>query len=70
MLGLPLWLTEQYRKGLGPIVPEIAAVLASSSPIEKVTFSACGAPALPAALAAESVRDVVLCGIETHVCVT
>jgi nicotinamidase-related amidase len=69
LLALPAFVTEQYRKGLGPTVPEIASVLPGFTPIDKITFSAWGAPGLPAALQDHAINDVVLCGIEAHVCV-
>ncbi|MBM3880453.1 MAG: hydrolase [Verrucomicrobia bacterium] len=70
ILGLPTLVTEQYPKGLGPTVPEVAAALAPTiAPIEKLTFSACGAPGFTEALAAKGIADVLLCGIEAHVCV-
>jgi nicotinamidase-related amidase len=69
ILGLPVLVTEQYPKGLGHTVPEVAEHLGALSPLEKVSFSALGADGFPAALDAE--RDqVVLCGIEAHVCVS
>ena len=65
---VPIVVTEQYPKGLGETVPEVADHLAGIEPIEKVCFSALDADGFPAALADD--RDqVVLCGIETHVCV-
>jgi nicotinamidase-related amidase len=68
ILGLPVIVTEQYPKGLGNTVPEVAGHLEGVEPIEKVCFSAVAADGFPAALDAE--RDqVVLCGIEAHVCV-
>ncbi len=67
-LGLPVLATEQYPKGLGPLVPELRDVL-PSPPLEKVHFS-CGAdPAFAAALEATRRRQVIVCGMETHVCV-
>jgi nicotinamidase-related amidase len=69
ILGLPLFVTEQYRKGLGATVPEVATAIAQFAPMEKVAFSACGAPGFMAALKAKAISDVVLCGIEAHVCV-
>jgi nicotinamidase-related amidase len=68
-LGLPLWVTEQYRRGLGPTVPAIAEAVPGFAPLEKLTFSACGAPGIESALAASGIREVLLCGIEAHVCV-
>jgi len=69
LLTLPTFVTEQYRKGLGPTVPEIASVLPGFAPLEKITFSAWAAPGLPVALQHRAISEVVLCGIETHVCV-
>jgi nicotinamidase-related amidase len=69
VLKVPVFATEQYRKGLGATVPEVAAALAGGAPIEKVAFSACGAPGFLDALKARHVSDAILCGIEAHVCV-
>ncbi len=67
-LGLPVLATEQYPKGLGNLIPEVRDVL-PSPPMEKVHFS-CGAdPAIAAALEKTGRRQVVVCGMETHVCV-
>jgi nicotinamidase-related amidase len=67
-LGLPVLATEQYPKGLGPLIPEVKDVL-PSPPLEKVHFS-CGAdPAFAAALEKTGRRQVIVCGMETHVCV-
>ena len=67
-LGLPVIATEQYPKGLGPIVPEVREIL-PSPPLEKVHFS-CGAdPTFAAALEKTGRRQVIVCGMETHVCV-
>jgi nicotinamidase-related amidase len=68
-LQVPVFATEQYPRGLGPTVPELAVALAGCKPLEKLAFSAWGAPGLPEALQARAVRDVVLCGTEAHVCV-
>ena len=65
-LGVPIIVTEQYPKGLGRTVAEIASYLPDDTePIEKVCFSASEAEGFDLAG-----RDQVLvCGIETHVCV-
>ena len=66
-LGLPVLVTEQYPKGLGATVPEVSEHLAGVVPMEKISFSAFEADGFYAAL---SERDqVLLCGIESHVCV-
>src|SRR5436853_394768 len=69
ILGIPIFVTEQYRKGLGPTSPEIAAAIKGLAPLEKVTFSACGAEGFSEALQSKEVANVILCGIEAHVCV-
>ena len=70
VLQVPIFATEQYRKGLGATVPEVAAAIPGFAPMEKLAFSACGADGFVAALKAKKVSDVILCGIEAHVCVT
>jgi nicotinamidase-related amidase len=69
ILQVPIFATEQYRKGLGPTVPEVAAAIPGFAPMEKLTFSACGAAGFIPALEGEKVCDAILCGIEAHVCV-
>ena len=66
VLGLPVLVTEQYPRGLGRTVPEVAAHLDGVEPIEKVCFSAAQAEGFAGALQRD---QVLLCGIETHVCV-
>jgi len=70
ILGLPVFATEQYRKGLGATAPEIAGAIPGFAPMEKVTFSACGADGFLDGLKSRKISDVLLCGMESHVCVT
>ncbi|MBE0540728.1 MAG: hydrolase [Verrucomicrobia bacterium] len=69
ILGLPVLATAQYPKGIGATVPEIAAAIPDFAPIEKTAFSCVGAPVFTETLRVRGVSDVVLCGIEAHVCV-
>lgn len=70
ILGAPVLVTEQYPKGLGATVPEIARHLPEGTPvIEKLRFSAAGVEGFDAAFTATGLRRWVVCGIETHVCV-
>ena len=69
VMGLPIFATEQYRKGLGPTVPEVAAAISGFAPVEKVGFSACSGPGFIAGLEYHRISDIILCGIEAHVCV-
>ncbi len=67
ILDVPVVATEQYPKGLGPTVPELAERL---GPIpEKLTFSCCGCPEIFADLRAKGIHKILVTGIETHVCV-
>lgn len=69
-LGVPMLLTEQYPKGLGRTVPELAECLAAAAKMEKVSFSCCGEPAVLTALRELGKRTVLTAGIEAHVCVS
>ena len=70
LLGVPLVVTEQYPKGLGRTANEIRAVLPEGlEPIEKTAFSSCGASEFVSRLERAGARQVLLCGIEAHVCV-
>ena len=65
----PVLLTEQYPKGLGPTVPEIREALPLYKPIEKLMFGCCGEPMFMEAIASTRKSRVILCGMDTHVCV-
>lgn len=68
-LRLPILWLEQYPQGLGPTIPEVAGLLTGLSPIPKTSFSACGNEAFLAQLTGLERRQVLLAGIEAHVCV-
>lgn len=70
ILQLPVLVTEQYRKGLGATMPEIARAVPGFAPIEKLAFSSCGAAELLQEFRTKKIQDVVVCGIEAHVCVS
>jgi len=71
LLRVPTLATVQYTKGLGPMIEPVLAVLAGAgvTPIEKTQFSAVDAPGFVDALRASGATDVVVLGMETHVCV-
>ena len=69
LLGVPVVHTEQYPKGLGPTVPELRAALEPAAPVEKLTFDCCGEPTFAPALDAAGRSTVIVCGMETHICV-
>ncbi len=65
-VGIPIVVTEQYPKGLGSTVPEVAEHLPDDlEPIEKVVFSAAEADGFDL----DGRDQALVCGIETHVCV-
>jgi isochorismate hydrolase len=68
-LRVPLIVTEQYVKGLGPTVGPIAACLEGIERIEKSSFSCCDEPQVMQALAVSGKEVVIIAGIESHVCV-
>jgi len=70
-LGLPILLTEQYPKGLGRTVPEVLQALEGRDYrlIEKMTFSCARDEGFLAVVAKTGRRQVVIAGMETHVCV-
>jgi len=69
ILSIPMIVTEQYVKGLGPTIPAIAHGLDGVERIEKFTFSCCDEPRFMLELAASGKEFVIVAGIESHVCV-
>lgn len=70
ILDIPIIITEQYPKGLGSTVEEIRYSLPDDFEfIEKTAFSSCGARPFQEKLKATGVTHVVICGVETHICV-
>lgn len=65
-LGLPVTITEQYPRGLGPTAASVVAALPpDAARFEKLAFSALQEPGFPA----RSRPEVCLVGMETHICV-
>lgn len=67
ILGIPVFATEQYPKGLGPTVPELTGRLPNK--LEKVSFSCGVLPEVTGFFKSKSIQKILLAGIETHVCV-
>ena len=68
-LVLPVVMTTQYVKGLGPTQAEVAELGPELAPFDKLTFSCFGSSAFRQALAATSRHSLLLCGVEAHICV-
>src|SRR5262245_9542763 len=66
-LGMTVQATEQYPKGLGPTVSELASRLPERP--DKLAFSCCAIPAVVDTFQRQARVKVLVCGIETHVCV-
>lgn len=70
LLHLPILVTEQYPQGLGATDPRMITALGEAyRPIVKTTMSCMGDKSFREALQAAGRRQVILCGIEAHVCV-
>jgi isochorismate hydrolase len=67
--GYPVILLEQYPQGLRRTVPELAELLPGVRPIEKVAFNCCEVPDFMDSLKTLGRRDVILCGMESHICI-
>ena len=68
-LGVPIIVTEQYPQGLGRTVPELAQLLCDVQPIAKLSFSCCGEERFLKEIKVLNHRQVLVAGIEAHVCV-
>lgn len=67
-LNIPVVATEQYVKGLGETVPELKGRFAAPA-LEKMTFSCCGDSAFVEKMKSLGKRQVIVVGMECHVCV-
>ena len=68
-LSVPVMFTEQYVKGLGPTLPELRGRAPAAPCHEKLTFSCCGNDAFVGQLKESGRTQVIVSGMETHVCV-
>lgn len=69
VLKVPILWLEQNPPGLGPTIPEIASLLTGLRPISKHCFSACDIAEFEQQLRATGRQQVLLAGIEAHVCI-
>lgn len=71
VLKMPTLLSTQYSKGLGPTVPEVASLLPETEPVEKVAFSCFGSDVFCSAVKRlpGNRTALILCGMESHICV-
>ncbi|HUT31366.1 MAG TPA: hydrolase [Sedimentisphaerales bacterium] len=69
ILDIPILWCQQCPDALGPTVPEISELLSDVQPINKSSFSCCGDERFKGALQDLGGKQILLCGIEAHVCV-
>ncbi|NTV66251.1 MAG: hydrolase [Chlorobaculum sp.] len=69
LLGVPVICTEQYPKGLGGTVDELKELIGEEPPYEKLSFSCCGNNEFIKRLRSLGRNDILVVGMETHVCV-
>ena len=69
LLDVPVFLTEQYPAGLGKTDDNILAVLENYRSFEKTAFSATGAPGLIDAIKENGRKQIIIAGMEAHVCI-
>lgn len=69
VLNIPTVVTQQYTKGLGATVPSIAEALGTFSHIEKNTFSCMANEDFVSRIKELGKENIVVCGIEAHICV-
>ena len=70
LLGIPVFITEQYPKGLGNTVPQLAEVLPEGTEVvEKTSFNALLEEGMAEKIKSFGKKQIVIFGIETHICV-
>lgn len=71
ILGIPIIANTQYKKGLGPYVPSIEALIDGSEILDKSEFNALANKETESRIAAlpKAVDTVILVGVETHICI-
>jgi nicotinamidase-related amidase len=69
LLNVPILVTEQYSKGLGPTIHDIKNALPLYEPVEKITFDCCREPSFMERAASQGKNQIILTGMETHICV-
>jgi len=69
LLDIPILWCQQCPESLGPTVPEIAQLLSDNEPLNKAAFSCCGSEQFNTKLNELARQQLLLCGIEAHVCI-
>jgi nicotinamidase-related amidase len=67
--GIPVVMSEQYPEGIGKTIPEVTELLPETPGIRKLSFSCCANSDCNAAIGATDRNQVLIAGVEAHVCV-
>ena len=69
LFDLPVILTEQYPRMMGPTVPEVKLLLKDVGPIDKMDFNCCSVGPFNEGLKSRGLINIILTGVESHICV-
>jgi nicotinamidase-related amidase len=69
IMNIPVIWIEQYPQGLGPTIPEVAELLTGLKPVAKITFNSCSNQEFMQVLTQLGRKQLLITGMETHVCV-
>lgn len=69
VLGIPNIVTQQYTKGIGPTIESVATAIGEFEPIDKTCFGCMGHVDFINKLELSGKKNVIVCGIEAHICV-
>ncbi len=70
LLSIPIFVTEQYATKMGETSSSVLQLLENSMRVDKLCFSACGSDGVLEFIKNSNRKQVVIAGIETHICVT
>lgn len=68
-LEVPMLFTQQYTKGIGMTIPSLFEAAGEEKYFDKITFSCMDDEAIRNAVEAGGKKNVIVCGIESHICV-
>jgi nicotinamidase-related amidase len=69
LFSLPIVVTEQYPRWLGPTVKEVKKLITPFEPIEKMEFNCCAVDRFNALVKLNDLRNIILTGVESHICI-
>jgi len=67
--GLPITVTEQNPRSIGPTIPPVKEALPEYRPLEKLDFDCCNVEGFNEGLQEKGLRNIILTGVEAHICI-